>query len=101
MRKPGGGGSSRGDEGMNVWLHLLCKLQRRRLSGLYIKRDDGGGGAGCRQNPREDKGERSLFCLAVLEKPSWRMGHLCSVLKNGVGGVPLTNGGGRDRSRKT
>ena len=39
------------------------------------------------KNPWEDKGERSLFCLAVLEKPSRRMGHLCSVLKNGMGGV--------------
>ena len=38
------------------------------------------------KNPWEDKGERSLFCLAVLEKPSRRMGHLCSILKNGVGG---------------
>ena len=38
------------------------------------------------KNPWEDKGERSLFLLAVLEKPSRRMGHLCSVLKNGVGG---------------
>lgn len=41
---------SRGDEGMNVWLHLIYKLQRR-LSGLYIKCDNGGHGAGCQQKP--------------------------------------------------
>jgi len=29
VRKPGGGGGLRGDGGRNVWLHLICKLQRR------------------------------------------------------------------------
>lgn len=46
------------------------------------------------KNPWEDKGERSLFCLAVLEEAFTEDGtFLLSVLKNEIGGMCPWQGG--------
>lgn len=68
----------RGDEGMNVWLHLTYKLQRRRLSDCTLSVIMVGMEQDVNKSPWEDKGERSLFCLAVLEKPSREERDICA-----------------------